>query len=132
MLPWMCGRQTLPIVVSSPCMMQAQIIVAVVAARLAAGDAPSPLTPPAFAAGRCPMIVCTGIPVSIAACHASHRSLLPVPWAANPCYKPPPADEEVPHEEWHGHHRRRRPRRRLRAVVSLEAAGKIIEPGDDL
>jgi hypothetical protein len=51
MLPWMCGRQTLTIVVSSPCMTQAQMIVAVVAARLAAGGAPSPLTPPAFAAG---------------------------------------------------------------------------------
>ena len=32
MLPWMCGRQTLTIVVSSPCMTQAQMIVAVVAA----------------------------------------------------------------------------------------------------
>jgi hypothetical protein len=32
-------------------MTQAQMIVAVVAARLVAGDAPSPLTPPAFAAG---------------------------------------------------------------------------------
>ncbi len=34
MLPWMCGRQTLTIVVSSPCMMQAQMIVAVIAPRL--------------------------------------------------------------------------------------------------
>jgi hypothetical protein len=50
MLPWMCGRQTLTIVVSSPCMTQAQMIVAVVAARLATGEAFSPLTPPAFAA----------------------------------------------------------------------------------
>src|SRR3954464_11676252 len=57
MLPWMCGRQTLTIVVPSPCMTQAQMIVAVVAARLAAGGAPSPLTPPAFAAGRYPKIV---------------------------------------------------------------------------
>jgi hypothetical protein len=50
MLPWMCGRQTFTIVVSSPCMTQAQMIVAVVAARLATGEAFSPLTPPAFAA----------------------------------------------------------------------------------
>jgi len=49
MLPWMCGRQTLAIVVSTPCMTQAQMIVAVVAARLAAGGAFSPLNPPAFA-----------------------------------------------------------------------------------
>ena len=51
MLPWMCGRQTLTIVVSSPCMTQAQITVAVVAARLATGREISPLKPPAFAAG---------------------------------------------------------------------------------
>jgi hypothetical protein len=44
MLPWMCGRQTLTIVVSSPCMMQAQITVAVIAPRLATGGALSPLT----------------------------------------------------------------------------------------
>jgi len=49
MLPWMCGRQTLAIVVSTPCMTHAQMIVAVVAGRLAAGGTPSPLTPPAFA-----------------------------------------------------------------------------------
>ena len=49
MLPWMCGRQTLTIVVSSPCMTQAQMIVAVVAARLGTGGALSPLTPRAFA-----------------------------------------------------------------------------------
>src|SRR5215469_13205976 len=45
MLPWMCGRQTLTIVVSSPCMTQAQMIVAVVAARFADGEALPPLTP---------------------------------------------------------------------------------------
>jgi hypothetical protein len=50
MLPWMCGRQTLTIVVSSPCMTQAQITVAVVAPRYAVGGSASPLTPPAFAA----------------------------------------------------------------------------------
>src|SRR6476620_9943614 len=33
MLPWICGRQTLTIVVSSPCMTQAQITVAVVSPR---------------------------------------------------------------------------------------------------
>src|SRR5260370_8872174 len=49
MLPWMCGRQTLTTVVSSPCMTQAQMTVAVIAARLAAVGALSPLTPPAFA-----------------------------------------------------------------------------------
>src|SRR6516165_6374637 len=47
----MCGRQTLTIVVSSPCMTQAQITVAVVAARSATGREISPLKPPAFAAG---------------------------------------------------------------------------------
>jgi hypothetical protein len=46
----MCGRQTLTIVVSRPCMTQAQMTVAVIAARLATGGALSPLTPPAFAA----------------------------------------------------------------------------------
>src|SRR5262249_42153090 len=49
MLPWMCGRQTLTIVVSSPCMTQAQITVAVIMPRLGAGRALSPLTPSAFA-----------------------------------------------------------------------------------
>src|SRR5207237_9466253 len=49
MLPWMCGRQTLTIVVSSPCMTQAQMIVAVIAPRLATGGAISPLTRRAFA-----------------------------------------------------------------------------------
>jgi hypothetical protein len=42
----MCARQTFTIVVSSPCMMQAQIIVAVVAARFGAGGVLSPLTLP--------------------------------------------------------------------------------------
>jgi hypothetical protein len=50
MLPWMCGRQTLTIVVSSPCMTQAQITVAVVKARFGTGRALSPATPLAFAA----------------------------------------------------------------------------------
>ena len=51
MLPWIFGRQTLTIVVSSPCMTQAQITVAVVSPRCGtamAADAdcpPSPLTP---------------------------------------------------------------------------------------
>ena len=49
MLPWICGRQTLTIVVSSPCMTQAQMTVAVVAARLGTGGILSPLTPRAFA-----------------------------------------------------------------------------------
>src|SRR4029077_18464916 len=49
MLPWMCGRQTLTIVVSSPCMTQAQMIVAVIAPRLAIGGAVSPLTARAVA-----------------------------------------------------------------------------------
>ena len=44
MLPWMCGRQTLTIVVSSPCMTQAQMTVAVVIPRCGTGGAPSPLT----------------------------------------------------------------------------------------
>src|SRR6266567_4475321 len=44
MLPWMCGRATLTIVVSSPCMTQAQMIVAVIQPRLATGGATSPLT----------------------------------------------------------------------------------------
>src|SRR5438477_8631315 len=44
MLPWMCGRQTLTIVVSSPCMTQAQMIVAVVNPRWGTGAALSPLT----------------------------------------------------------------------------------------
>ena len=34
MLPWMCGRQTFTIVVSSPCMTQPQMTAAVVALRL--------------------------------------------------------------------------------------------------
>ena len=45
MLPWMCGRQTLTIVVSSPCITQAQIIVAVVIPRWGTGGPLSPLTP---------------------------------------------------------------------------------------
>jgi hypothetical protein len=49
MLPWMCGRQTLTIVVSSPCMTQAQMIVAVIAPRLATAGAASPLTARAVA-----------------------------------------------------------------------------------
>ena len=50
MLPWMCGRQTLTIVVSSPCITQAQMTVAVVKPRLGkAGRALSALTSPAFA-----------------------------------------------------------------------------------
>jgi hypothetical protein len=44
MLPWMCGRQTLTIVVSSPCMTQAQMTVAVVIPRCGTGGALSPLT----------------------------------------------------------------------------------------
>ena len=44
MLPWMCGRQTLTIVVSSPCMTQAQMIVAVVKPRLATVTAASDFT----------------------------------------------------------------------------------------
>src|SRR5579863_3001871 len=54
MLPWICGRQTLTIVVSSPCMTQATMIVAVIAPRLATGAATggalSPLTARACAA----------------------------------------------------------------------------------
>ena len=50
MLPWICGRQTLTIVVSTPCMTQAQMIVAVVKPRLGTGGALSPLTARAFAA----------------------------------------------------------------------------------
>ena len=49
MLPWMWGRQTLTIVVSSPCMTQAVMIVAVVAARLGINGALSPLTAGTFA-----------------------------------------------------------------------------------
>jgi hypothetical protein len=45
----MCGRQTLTIVVSSPCMTQAQMIVAVIAPRLATAGAASPLTARAVA-----------------------------------------------------------------------------------
>jgi hypothetical protein len=54
MLPWMCGRQTLTIVVSSPCITQAQMIVAVVAARLATGEGflPSLLRPSQRAAAQ--------------------------------------------------------------------------------
>lgn len=48
MLPWMFGRQTLTIVVSSPCMTQAVMTVAVIAGRLATGAAVSPLTARAF------------------------------------------------------------------------------------
>src|SRR5581483_10251818 len=33
MLPWICGSETLTIVVSSPCMMQAQMTVAVISPR---------------------------------------------------------------------------------------------------
>src|SRR5213595_624778 len=44
MLPWICVRQTLTIVVSSPCMTQAQMIVAVVIPRWGTGAALSPLT----------------------------------------------------------------------------------------
>ena len=44
MLPWICGRQTLTIVVSTPCMTQAQMTVAVIAPRLGTGGALSPLT----------------------------------------------------------------------------------------
>jgi len=44
MLPWMCGRQTLTIVVSSPCMTQAVMTVAVIAARLGTAGVLSPLT----------------------------------------------------------------------------------------
>src|ERR1700694_3758849 len=58
MLPWMCGRQTLTIVVSSPCITHATMIVAVIAPRLATGgaidEAPSPLiagTPSSAALG---------------------------------------------------------------------------------
>ena len=43
MLPWMCGRQTLAIVVSTPCMTQAQMTVAVIAARL--GDRRGAVSP---------------------------------------------------------------------------------------
>ena len=49
MLPWMCGKHTLTIVVSSPCMTQAQMTVAVVMPRLGTGRVLSPLTPSAFA-----------------------------------------------------------------------------------
>jgi hypothetical protein len=48
MVPWMCGRQTLAIVVSTPCMTHAQMMVAVVAARSVTGRTLSPLTPRAF------------------------------------------------------------------------------------
>src|ERR1700730_414350 len=40
-LPWICGRATLAIVVSTPCMIVAQVIEAVIAARLIRGS-PSP------------------------------------------------------------------------------------------
>src|SRR5580698_4125819 len=46
-LPWMCGRATLAIVVSTPCMIVAQVIEAVIAARLTRG---APASPPAGAA----------------------------------------------------------------------------------
>jgi hypothetical protein len=49
MLPWMCGRQTLAMVVSTPRMTHAQMIVAVIAPRLATGRAVSPLTARAVA-----------------------------------------------------------------------------------
>jgi hypothetical protein len=49
MLPWMCGRQTLTIVVSSPCMTHAQMTVAVIAPRFGTGGALSPLTAGTFA-----------------------------------------------------------------------------------
>ena len=70
MLPWMCGRQTLTIVVSSPCMTQAQMTVAVIAARLAIGEALSPLNPPAFAV--------------VAACRAGHDALWGRPARSRP------------------------------------------------
>src|ERR1700730_9301121 len=42
-LPWMCGRATLAMVVSTPCMIVAQVIEAVIAARLIRGaPIPSP------------------------------------------------------------------------------------------
>jgi hypothetical protein len=51
MLPWICGKATLAIVVSSPCITQAQITVVVIMPRLtgdaAAGDGSSPLMVPA-------------------------------------------------------------------------------------
>src|SRR5205085_9764987 len=53
MLPWMCGRQTLTIVVSSPCMTQAQMIVAVVNPRCAAAGALSPLIVPIYTGKDC-------------------------------------------------------------------------------
>jgi hypothetical protein len=49
MLPWMWGKQTLTIVVSSPCMTHAQMTVAVIAARFGTGGALSPLTAETFA-----------------------------------------------------------------------------------
>src|ERR1700736_6191007 len=51
MLPWICGRQTLTIVVSRPCMTQAQMTVAVVIPRWGTGGALSPLTAHAAAMG---------------------------------------------------------------------------------
>ena len=51
MLPWICGKATFAIVVSSPCMTQAQIIVAVIMPRLSGGavarEGTSPLMPAA-------------------------------------------------------------------------------------
>jgi hypothetical protein len=44
MLPWMWGRETLTIVVSSPCMTQAQMTVAVIAGRLMPGIESTPFT----------------------------------------------------------------------------------------
>src|SRR5438045_6090792 len=43
-LPWMCGRATLRIVLSSPCMMFASMIEIVIMPRLATGAEASPLT----------------------------------------------------------------------------------------
>ena len=97
MLPWMCGRQTLTIVVSSPCITQAQMIVAVVKPRLAAGGALSPLTPPAFAVGsssaRNLERKYTSGPARL-----SHGGNPPaaVPRATAAWYNRGPADEEVP------------------------------------
>src|SRR5271156_5472124 len=44
-LPWMCGSATLAIVVSTPCMIVAQVIDAVIAARLSRGPDPDASSP---------------------------------------------------------------------------------------
>ena len=49
-LPWMCGSATLAIVVSTPCMIVAQVIEAVIAARLS--RRPAAGSPPAAAPAR--------------------------------------------------------------------------------